>query len=291
MSQNYYAQTSKATSRFIRGLLKIPILTKEEELRLALKWHNEKDIEALHSLVGPYEKLVFSMARKFKNYGLPLSDLIQEGVLGLMVAAERFDPYRDIRFATYAKWWIRSSIQDYILRNWSIVRTGTTTAQKQLFFNLKRLRAQITDISNQYMSDEEKQAISVELSVHIKDVEAMEQRTSGSDFSLNVFVGGDTELTWQDTLPDDSASPEDSLCDKDEKGAIKELIQEGLRTLDARERKIIKARRLSESPPTLQALARRMNLSKERVRQIEAKSMRKLKQYVFEQLHGMRRRG
>ena len=203
-------QTQKANLSYIKTAMNAPLLEKEHELDLARRWLEKGDEKALHELVSSYTRLVVSIASKFRNYGLPVGDLIQEGNIGLMQAAQRFEPDRELRFSTYASWWIRSAIQDYVLRNWSIVRTGTTAAQKSLFFNLRRLRAKIEGREEtDTLTDEGRQEIATELNVTIKDVRDMEGRLSGVDSSLNARIGEDGEEEWQNMLSDDGPNPED----------------------------------------------------------------------------------
>lgn len=290
MKENQYTKTTeKASSDFIKKVIETPLLTKKEEFQYSLSWHENRDVESLHKLVEPYGKLVLSVARKFLSFGLPLNDLLQEGNLGLMVAAKKFDPHRELRFATYAKWWIRASIQDYVLRNWSIVRTGTTTHQKQLFFSLKRLRSQLTDISNIYMDEDDKKAISDKISIDIKDIEHIEQRISKSDMSLNSSLanGNDIENSYslQDLLVDDSIDQEYSIINNENNEEISKLIHLSIKTLGPREKKIIIQRHLRSKPKTLKVLSKSMNISKERVRQIEIKAMRKLKTNLKENIN------
>jgi RNA polymerase sigma-32 factor len=198
------SSTKHADLEYIRQLMEQPLLKREEEHELALAWHDEHDEKALHLLVQAYMRLVVSTAIRFRHYGISLSDLIQEGNLGLMYAAERFDPERDVRFSTYARWWIRSHIQEYILRNWSIVRTGSTSAQKQLFFNLRRLKAQLAKMSTDQMTMEERDHIAETLHVSLHDVEDMENRLSSHDLSLSHPMNEAGSDDWIDSLADQS---------------------------------------------------------------------------------------
>ena len=222
-------------------------------------------------------RLVISMASKFRHYGLPLADLVQEGSVGLMQAAARFDPDRQVRFSTYASWWIRSSIQDYVLRNWSIVRTGTTAAQKSLFFNLKRLRAKIDDTGDGVMSVENRNWIATHLGVPERDVEAMASRLSASDRSLNAPLATDSEAQWQDLLEDETAVTEERVMESRDGERRKQWIAEALKTLNERENLIIRERRLTDTTVTLEVLGKRLGISKERVRQIEHQALGKLR--------------
>ena len=201
-------ETQKANMAYIKRSMRQPLLDRQHELDLARRWRESGDEAALHELVIAYSRLVISIASRFRNYGLPLGDLIQEGNIGLMQAAARFEPERDVRFSTYANWWIRSAIQDYVLRNWSIVRTGTTAAQKSLFFNLRRLRAKLNSATKATLSPEDRQEIADELKVDITDVEAMEVRLGSVDQSLNMAVGEEGGEEWQNFIEDERSSPE-----------------------------------------------------------------------------------
>jgi RNA polymerase sigma-32 factor len=270
--------TQKANLDYIRTSMAEPLLEKEHELDLARRWRDEGDEKALHELVRSYTRLVVSAAAKFRNYGLPMGDLIQEGNIGLMQAANRFEPERELRFSTYANWWIRSAMQDYILRNWSIVRTGTTAAQKSLFFNLRRLRGKIERAKGaEGLNDEDRQKIARELQVNLKDVEEMEGRLSGSDNSLNATISDDGEEEWQNFLKDDRPNPEDIVIGMKDAKTRSQWLQQALSTLSDREQKIIRDRHLQYETVTLEDLGKELGVSKERVRQLEARAMEKLK--------------
>ena len=271
-------QTQKANMDYIRTSMNEPLLEKDHELNLARRWRDDEDEAALHELVKSYTRLVVSVASRFRNYGLPMGDLIQEGNIGLMQAADRFDPERDVRFSTYATWWIRASIQDYVLRNWSIVRTGTTAAQKSLFFNLRRLRSKIeSKAEKEGLNDENREEIANELGVKVKDVEAMEGRLSGVDQSLNATIGEDGEDDWQSMLADDGPNPEEITANVMDSKARSQWLNKALKTLSDREQTIIKERHLGHEVVTLEALGKELGVSKERVRQLEARAMEKLK--------------
>ncbi|MEM1390664.1 MAG: RNA polymerase factor sigma-32 [Pseudomonadota bacterium] len=263
--------------RYVRKAMKAPMLEADHELDLARRWREKNDERALHELTTAYMRLVISMASKFRHYGLPLSDLVSEGNVGLMQAAARFEPAREVRFSTYAAWWIRSSIQDYVLRNWSIVRTGTTAAQKSLFFNLRRLRAKIDDTGDGVMTAENKQWVSEHLGVPIRDVESMASRLSASDRSLNAPLATEGDAQWQDLLPDESATPEEMVQESRDSERRKEWIAEALKSLNERETLIIMERRLTDDTVTLEVLGKRLGISKERVRQIEHQALGKLR--------------
>ena len=266
-----------ADRQYVRKAMKAPMLEADHELDLARRWREQEDEEALHELTTAYMRLVISMASKFRHYGLPLSDLVQEGNVGLMQAAARFEPSREVRFSTYAAWWIRSSIQDYVLRNWSIVRTGTTAAQKSLFFNLRRLRAKIDDTGDAIMTAENRKWVSEHLGVPERDVAAMASRLSASDRSLNAPLSTDAEAQWQDLLPDESATPDEHVETLRDTERRKAWIAEALKTLNERETLIICERRLTDDTVTLEVLGKQLGISKERVRQIEHQALGKLR--------------
>lgn len=282
------SQTQRSGSRFIRRSMSEPLLSREHEFELASAWRDRQDEAALHELIRSYMRLVISSAMRFRHYGLPVSDLVQEGSVGLMQAAARFDPDREVRFSTYATWWIRSAIQDFILRNWSIVRTGTTASQKSLFFNLRRLRAQIEENSGAGLDDEGRSKIARDLKVALSDVESMEIRLSGSDQSLNATLNEEEEAEWQDFLADERAGPEDSTMQSLDIQRRSRWLKDALECLDTRERQIIEARRLAEAEDvvTLETLGHRLGVSKERVRQLENRALGKLRAAVLQ--HGAR---
>ena len=236
-------ETVQSTRRFIKKAMQLPLLELEHEQILARKWAETQDEKALHELTSAHMRLVVALASKFRNYGLPMADLIQEGNIGLMQAANRFDADREVRFSTYAGWWIRSAIQDYVLRNWSIVRTGTTAAQKSLFFNMRRLRAKINDIGSN-MTHESRDYVARELGVRIEDVERMEGRMEGNDRSLNATISdksGDGNVSeWQDLLVCDRALPDDEVGEKLDTHQRKNWISDALENLNPRELIIIR---------------------------------------------------
>jgi RNA polymerase sigma-32 factor len=263
----------------IRAAMRAPYLERGEEHELAVRWRDNKDQNALNKITMAHMRLVISMAAKFRHYGLNSSDLIQEGHVGLLEAAARFEPDRDVRFSTYATWWIRASIQDYILRNWSIVRGGTSSAQKALFFNLRRLRARInrgveqTDTATIYSQ------ISTALGVPVVDVARMDARLSSPDSSLNAPVSDDSEAgaERQDFLVDNRPLPEDIVTNLIDTERRNVWLSAALSELNPRELRIIKERRLSEDAATLEYLGERLGISKERVRQIESRALSKLR--------------
>lgn len=273
-------QTQRANLKFIKTSMQEPLLSREIEYDLAKRWRDSQDEIALHKLVRAYTRLVISIASRFRNYGLPMGDLVQEGNVGLLQAAERFEPDRGVRFSTYASWWIRSAMQDFILRNWSIVRTGTTAAQKSLFFNLRRLRAQIDDIGGEQLSEESREFIANELKVNVHEVEAMEIRLNGGDQSLNAPVSDESEDSWQDFLADQRPSSEETVVSVRDGRTRARWLVEALRELPQREQTIIRKRRLTENGATLEELGRVLGVSKERVRQLEHRALTKLRKSI-----------
>ena len=276
------AQTRQSDNRYIRNAMKQPLLEREHEVELAVAWRDHDDAAAMHDLVMAYARLVVSAASKYRHYGLPNGDLIQEGNIGLMQAAKRFDPDKEVRFSTYASWWIRASIQDYILRNWSIVRTGTTAAHKSLFFKLRRVRARIGEADGGPLSFEGRQKIAETIGVNVKDVEVMEQRMSGPDASLNAPVAIDGEHEMQDFLACARPSPEQVVLEMHDEKVLSNWLNQALQELSSRERMIILKRRLTEDGATLEELGHVLGVSKERVRQLEHRALKKLKKSLEE---------
>ncbi|UEM04165.1 RNA polymerase factor sigma-32 [Skermanella rosea] len=275
-------ETQRANLTFIKASMREPLLSRDHEFELARNWREDGNESALHDLVRAYTRLVVSTASRFRNYGLPMGDLVQEGNVGLMQAAARFEPDREVRFSTYAAWWIRSAMQDYILRNWSIVRTGTTAAQKSLFFNLRRLRAKIEDASsNGALTQAGRVKIATELKVEVHEVEAMEMRLSGADQSLNAPISDSSEDDWQDFLADQRPSPEDVVIGMRDSNTRSKWLAEALGELSPRERTIIAQRRLRDDGATLEELGKELGVSKERVRQLEHRAMLKLKESMM----------
>ena len=277
-------QTQRANLNFIKASMQEALLSRETEYDLAKRWRDNQDEAALHGLVRAYTRLVISIASRFRNYGLPMGDLVQEGNVGLLQAAERFEPDRGVRFSTYASWWIRSAMQDFILRNWSIVRTGTTAAQKSLFFNLRRLRAQIDDIGGEQLSEESREFIANELKVNVHEVEAMEIRLNGGDQSLNASVSDESEDSWQDFLADQRPNSEETVVSVQDGRTRARWLVEALRELPQREQTIIRKRRLTENGATLEELGRVLGVSKERVRQLEHRALTKLRKSISQRI-------
>lgn len=269
--------SEKSSRDFIKFAMKMPLLERDQEQELARLWLEEQDERALHELTRAHMRLVVAIAAKYRNYGLPMSDLIQEGNIGLMQAASRFDIERGVRFSTYAGWWIRASVQDFVLRNWSIVRTGTTAAHKSLFFNLRRLRARIND-GGVHMSEQARDYVTRNLGVRREDVELMEARLSADDRSLNAPVADEEMSTeWQDLLICERDGPDRATALKLDTQKHRAMLVDALKQLTSRELSIIKSRRIAETPATLEEIGGLMGLSKERVRQIESEALKKLR--------------
>lgn len=265
-----------------RVAMKAELLDAETEQQLARAWRDERDEKALHRLITAYMRLAVSIASKFKNYGVPMQDLIQEAGVGLMKAADKFDPDREVRFSTYAQWWIKASIQDFVMRNWSMVRTGSTSAQKSLFFNMKRVQAKLereASERNENLDAHQLRAqIASEIGVPMRDVELMAARLAGADFSLNAQQSAEDEgREWIDTLEDDGPQAAELVEADHDNARLKSWVGEALNKLSSRERYIITERRMSDEPRTLESLGAELSLSKERIRQIEAAALGKLK--------------
>ena len=261
---------------YIRGLMRVPVLTPDEEFDLAGRWRRYRDESALHRLTTAYMRLVVSAASRMRHYGMPLADLVQEGAIGLMEAAARFEPERGVRFSTYASWWVRAAIQDHVLRNWSIVRTGTTAAHKTLFFNLRRLRARIQADEDRPLPAQARAAIANGLNVTLRDVEEMEGRLAAVDRSLNAPAGEEAEIDWQDLLVDDGPTPEEAVMHAHDGAVRTRWLARALDELNPRERLIVDQRCLAEDGQTLETLGSALGVSKERVRQLEAQALGKL---------------
>lgn len=273
------------TSNMSRSAMKAELLDAETELKLAYAWRDQRDEEALHRLITAYMRLAISMASKFRRYGAPMNDLIQEAGLGLMKAADKFDPDRGVRFSTYAVWWIKASIQDYVMRNWSMVRTGSTSSQKSLFFNMRRVQAQI---EREAMAKGEeldgyqlREMIAHEVGVPLRDVEMMEGRLSGSDFSLNATQSSEDEgREWIDTIEDDGMRGDELVEQDHDLSALRDWLGQAMGRLNDRERFIVRERKLRDEPRTLESLGQELNLSKERVRQLEAAAFEKMRKHL-----------
>jgi len=270
------------SSKLIELSKKAAILEKDEEFQLINDWRDNKTPKSLQKILNSYLRLAVSYARKYSSYGLPIDDLIHEGVLGIMHALEKFDTSKDFRLSTYASWWIRASIQDYILKNWSVVRTGSTASQKALFFNLKKIKQQINDVSREYMGQEEINEVSNMLNVKTIEVQNMESRLTGGDLHLNQKVDNETENDLMSLLADDRQNPEESFEDLNDKSVKKHYIKQAIDTLNEREKTIINLRKFREKSITLDELGQMLKISKERVRQIETKALEKLKKSLLD---------
>jgi RNA polymerase sigma-32 factor len=265
-----------------RQAMKAELLDAETELRLAYAWRDRRDEAALHRLITAYMRLAISMAARFRRYGAPMNDLIQEASLGLMKAADKFDPDRGVRFSTYAVWWIKASIQDYVMRNWSMVRTGSTSSQKALFFNLRRVQAKLereaTQAGEVLDGHQLREMIAREVGVPLADVEMMEGRLSGSDLSLNATQSSDDEgREWIDALEDDGAQAAELVETRHDATRLRGWLARAMAALNTRERFIVTERKLREAPRTLESLGEELGLSKERVRQLEVAAFAKMR--------------
>ena len=261
---------------------KAAILEKDEEFQLINDWRDNKTPRSLQKILNSYLRLAVSYARKYSSYGLPIDDLIHEGVLGIMHALEKFDTSKDFRLSTYASWWIRASIQDYILKNWSVVRTGSTASQKALFFNLKKIKQQINDVSREFMGQNEINKVSNMLNVKSIEVQNMESRLAGGDLHLNQKVDNETENDLMSLLADERKNPEENFEDYNDKNVKKDFINRAIDTLNDREKTIIRLRKFREKSITLDELGQKLKISKERVRQIETKALEKLKKSLLD---------
>ncbi len=265
-----------------RQAMKAELLDAETELKLAYAWRDKRDEQALHRLITAYMRLAISMAAKFKRYGAPMNDLIQEAGLGLMKAADKFDPDRGVRFSTYAVWWIKASIQDYVMRNWSMVRTGSTSSQKSLFFNMRRVQARLEREAATEGQELDRhqlhQLIAAEIGVPLRDVEMMEGRLAGSDFSLNAVQSADEDgREWIDALEDDSEQAAETVENSHDTEQLREWLVTAMQSLNERERFIVRERKLRDPVRTLESLGQELGLSKERVRQLEAAAFVKMR--------------
>jgi RNA polymerase sigma-32 factor len=272
---------SDALTHLLSTAKRFPMLSPEREQELALAWRDHRDEAALRELVGSHLRLVIKIARGFAGYGLPISDLIAEGHVGLMQAAQKFDPDRGFRFATYAMWWIRAAIQEHILHSASLVKMGTTAAQKKLFFNLRQMKGRLEEIDAGDLSPESVTAIATTLGVPEKDVVEMNRRLGGADGSLNVTMSEDGETEWLDRLVDERPNQELLLAEADELAQRRKLLGEAMSRLNDREREILIERRLREEPLTLEDLSRRFHVSRERIRQLEVRAVDKLRKAML----------
>ena len=266
-------------ARYLQEIKRFPMLEPQEEYMLAKRWREHNDRQAAHKLVTSHLRLVAKIAMGYRGYGLPIGEVISEGNVGLMQAVKRFEPDKGFKLATYAMWWIRASIQEYILRSWSLVKMGTTASQKKLFFNLRKAKSRISALDEGDLRDEQVESISKRLGVAKQDVIDMNRRLGG-DASLNAPLREDGEGEWQDWLVDESPDQESQLSDREESGARHEALRAALSVLNPRERRIFEARRLAEEPITLEELSAEFGVSRERVRQIEVRAFEKVQEAV-----------
>ncbi len=267
-------------ARYLQDIRKFPMLEPDEEFNLGKAWQDHGDVDAAHRLVTSHLRLVAKIAMGYRGYGLPLAELISEGNVGMMQAVKRFDPDRGFRLATYAMWWIRAAIQEYILHSWSLVKMGTTAAQKKLFFNLRKLKGQMKAIEDGDMSPEQVAHIATALDVPEADVISMNRRLSSPDHSLNAPLRQDSDGEWQDWLVDEGESQELRVADDQEFGKRKQLLKVAMKDLNDRERHILTSRRLRDEPITLEDLSKQYGISRERVRQIEVRAFEKLQKAI-----------
>ncbi|MCF8494125.1 MAG: RNA polymerase sigma factor RpoH [Rickettsiaceae bacterium] len=283
--KNLPAVSSEASfSMYLREINKIPSLTKEEEFLLAKAYLENQDLEAAHKLVTSHLKLVAKIAMRYRNYGLPITELVSEGNIGLMQAVKKYDPDLGYRLSTYSMWWIKASIQEYVLKSWSLVKIGTTSAQKKLFFSLSKIKHKITNMYSRSVNEGDYQAIADELGVTVREVNEMSQRLSGPDLSLNRTINNDSDNSGSEMLellPESKPSQEDILSRRQILVNKTQILSEALGELNEREVQILTARKLNDSPLTLDTLSSQYNISKERVRQIETKAFEKVQNYVL----------
>jgi len=263
-------------SRYLSEIRKFPMLEKNEEFMLARRWRDHEDPEAAERMVTSHLRLVAKIAMGYRGYGLPMAEVISEGNVGLMQAVKKFDPEKGFRLATYAMWWIRAAIQEYILRSWSLVKLGTTAAQKKLFFNLRRLKGEMQALDEGDLKPEQARLIAEKLNVTEAEVFSMNGRMSGSDASLNVPMGTDGDLEWQDWLADDEPGTAETFANRQELDGRMELLTRAMEDLSERERHILTERRLIDEPKTLEELSDQYGVSRERIRQIEVRAFEKL---------------
>jgi RNA polymerase sigma-32 factor len=274
-------------ARYLDEIRRFPMLEAGEEYMLAKSWRERDDVDAAHRLVTSHLRLVAKIAMGYRGYGLPMNEIISEGNVGLMQAVKRFDPDRGFRLATYAMWWIRAAIQEYILHSWSLVKLGTTAAQKKLFFNLRRLKSQMQAIEEGDLSPEAVKQIATTLEVTEQDVIDMNRRLEGPDHSLNAVLRSESDTEWQDWLVDDSASQETALVEEDELDHRRGLLAQAMDVLNEREKHILTERRLTDNPQTLEELSQQYDVSRERIRQIEVRAFEKL-QKAMQRIAGER---
>ena len=276
MSGSLALSPEQGLSRYLTQIRKFPMLSKDEEFMLAKRWQQHEDPDAAEKMVTSHLRLVAKIAMGYRGYGLPMAEVISEGNVGLMQSVKKFDPDKGFRLATYAMWWIRASIQEYILRSWSLVKLGTTAAQKKLFFNLRRMRNEIEAVDNAQLKPEQVSHIAETLNVQERDVITMDGRMSGSDASLNAPRGPEGDMEWQDWLTDEAPNQADRFASQQEFDSRMELLSAAMSDLTEREQHILSERRLTDEPKTLEELSEVYNVSRERIRQIEVRAFEKL---------------
>jgi RNA polymerase sigma-32 factor len=274
--------SENGVARYLRDIWRFPVLTADEEYMLALRWREHGDVDAAHKLVTSHLRLVAKIAMKYRGYGLPVADLLSEGNIGLMKAVKKFEPERGFRLATYAIWWIKAAMTEYVLRSWSLVRMGTMAAQKKMFFNLRRLKSRLEILDNGDISFDDARALAKRLDVSEEEIVDMNRRISSRDASLNTPLGEEEGMEFQDTLVDDSPSPEALAIQGDEASRRRRMLVDALKTLNERERHIFVERRLKDDPVTLEELGQQYGISRERVRQLEARAFEKVQGLVRE---------
>ena len=279
-ASGYLMLAEGGLSRYLTEIRGFPMLEPEEEYMLAKRWREHEDSGAAHKLVTSHLRLVAKIAMGYRGYGLPVNEIVSEGNVGLMQAVKRFEPDKGFRLATYAMWWIRASIQEYILRTWSLVKIGTTAAQKKLFFNLRKAKGHIKAIEDGDLKPEQVKLIATRLGVTEGEVISMNRRLAAPDHSLNAPMRADSEGEWQDWLVDETPNQETMLADREQKDDRSELLAEGMKALNEREQHILTARRLKEDPATLEDLSKEFDISRERVRQIEVRAFEKLQRAI-----------
>ena len=266
---------------YLQQIKKFPMLSQKEEVSLARKWISKGDTAAAHKLVTSHLRLVARIAMGYRGYGLPITELISEGNIGLMQAVKKYDPEKGFRLSTYAMWWIRAAIQEYVLKSWSLVKIGTTAAQKKLFFNLKKIKNQLSSYNEGSLKPDQVKEVAERLNVTEAEVSDMEGRLSGTDYSLNTIISEDGQTEWQDWLVDEDADQEVKLAEKEEITKRRALLSKAINILNKREQDIITSRKLSEVPKTLEELSKDYKISRERVRQIENKAFEKIQKHML----------
>ncbi len=276
MGNNIVPTLDGGLSQYLQEIRKFPMLDPEEEFMLAKRWQEHRDQEAAHKLITSHLRLVAKIAMGYRGYGLPVAELIGEGNIGMMQAVKRFDPDKGFRLATYAMWWIRAAIQEYILRSWSLVKMGTTAAQKKLFFNLRKIKGKMQALEEGDLPQETVRQIADKLSVSESEVIQMNRRMAAPDHSLNAPMRAESEGEWMDWLVDENIDQEESYAENEELSLRREMLAEAMKTLNERERHILNERRLKDTPSTLEELSKQYGISRERVRQIEVRAFQKL---------------